>query len=81
MDDFGRWFRKSAEQAADRISGRDGASGAEKVAGDKALTGQDPASPGGRVSDVELVTGTSGTGVRTGDEDMYDSFRPGGREL
>lgn len=86
MRDFGDWFKKSAEQAGDALAGR--ASGKAEADGGQTITAAPvpPAPPApvksrGGISDVELVTGTAGTGVRTGDEDKYDSFRPGGRDF
>lgn len=86
MRDFGDWFKKSAEQAGDALAGR--SSDKPAADGGQTITAAPvvPAPPApivhqGGISDVELVTGTAGTGVRTGDEDKYDSFRPGGRDF
>ncbi|MCL4677823.1 MAG: hypothetical protein KJ017_04415 [Alphaproteobacteria bacterium] len=83
MRDFGDWFKKSAEQAGDALAGRT-SDKPEAEGGQTITTAPVPPAPivnGGGISDVELVTGTAGTGVRTGDEDKYDSFRPGGRDF
>ncbi|MCB1593254.1 MAG: hypothetical protein KDI90_12475 [Alphaproteobacteria bacterium] len=79
MREFGDWFRKSAEAAGERLGGRKSVkpSVPEKGADSSDVT----ASGGGGLSNVELVTGSAGTGVRSGDECEYDSFRPGGRDI
>lgn len=88
MRDFGDWFKKSAEQAGDALAGRTSdkpeADGGQTIAAAPVPPAPVTSAPivgGGGISDVELVTGTAGTGVRTGDEDTYDTFRPGGRDF
>lgn len=82
MDDFDKWSRGLAEQVGRKLSGGGSHSSApgsaSEQAGDKPAV---PVSNGGEIGNAELVTGTAGTGVRTGDEDAYDSFRPGGRDF
>ena len=86
MREFGDWFRRSADEAGDRILGKPPAHSQAPVTKkddgynpDRSLPV--PVSTGGGLGNAELVTGTAGTGVRTGDEDAYDSFRPGGRDF
>lgn len=87
MRDFGDWFKKSAEEAGDKLAGRkpeQSEAQNPQGGGQTAAATPVPSAPvanGGGLSDVELVTGTAGTGVRTGNEDAYDSFRPGGRDF
>lgn len=86
MREFGDWFRRSADETGDRILGKP--PGQPVTSDQKASGGYNPdrslpvpVSTGGEIGNAELVTGTAGTGVRTGDEDAYDNFRPGGRDF
>ena len=85
MREFGDWFRKSAEETGDRILGKPPS---QPAASGQASGGYNPdrslpvpVPTGSEIGNAELVTGTAGTGVRTGDEDAYDSFRSGGRDF
>ncbi|MBK6895375.1 MAG: hypothetical protein IPH06_02130 [Alphaproteobacteria bacterium] len=84
VGDFGDWFGRNADETADILDGKPPVAGGEKGNGgynpDRSLPV--PVSSGGGLGNAELVTGTAGTGVRTGDEGCeYDSFRPGGRDF
>ncbi len=83
VGDFGDWFGRNADETGDILDAKPPVAGGEKDKGgynpDRSLPV--PVSSGGGLGNAELVTGTAGTGVRTGDEDAYDSFRPGGRDF